>query len=189
MNIPTICLIGLSLSMDCFAVSVASGFAVKQLKIRHAVRIAFFFGFFQAMMPVIGWLAGMGFRSYIESFDHWIAFGLLTAIGAKMICESRKLEREEKAVDPLKIYILLVLSVATSIDALAVGLSLSFLRVSIAAPAIIFGAITFAVSLAGIYVGEKFGHFFERYVEMAGGVILIAIGIKILAQHLASLSN
>lgn len=184
MNTLTIFLIGLSLSMDCFAVSVASGFAVKKLRIRHALKVAIFFGFFQAIMPAIGWFAGVGFRSHIESFDHWIAFGLLSAIGAKMIYESLKFEGEEKAIDPLKIHILFVLSLATSIDALAVGFSLSFLQVAIAAPALIFGAITFIVSLAGIYVGDKFGHFFEKYVELAGGVILIAIGIRILIQHL-----
>lgn len=185
MNVLTISLIGLGLSMDCFAVSVASGLAIKELKIHHILRIAFFFGLFQALMPVIGWFAGMGFRSYIENYDHWIAFGLLAAIGVKMIYESRTLEEEEKSIDPRKIFVLLALSVATSIDALAVGLSLSFLKVAILTPAAIFGAITFAVSLAGIFIGDKFGHLFEKYVELAGGLILIAIGSKILIQHLA----
>ena len=160
MNLITIVLIAIGLAMDCFAVSVASGIAIKQLRLRHALQIALFFGFFQAAMPVIGWLAGSTLTQLISGFDHWIAFALLAFIGGKMIYESRKLE-EEKTFDPLNLYVLIVLSFATSIDALAVGLSLSFLKVAIIVPSIIIGSVTFVISLAGLYIGEKFGHFFE----------------------------
>ncbi|MFH0800245.1 MAG: manganese efflux pump MntP family protein [Pseudomonadota bacterium] len=184
MSLPTIILIAIGLAMDCFAVSVVCGFTSKKLKVRHAFRIASFFGLFQALMPVIGWFAGIGFRQYIGEFDHFIAFGLLLFIGGKMVYESTQLEEDKKAIDPLKFHVLIVLSIATSIDALAVGLGLSFLNVTIATPVIIIGATTFIISLAGLYIGKRFGHFFEKKAELVGGLILIGIGIKILVQHL-----
>lgn len=184
MSIFTILSIALGLSMDAFAVSVTSGFTIKRLKVRHAMRIALFFGGFQAAMPIIGWLAGSALRNFITGIDHWIAFGLLCAIGGKMIYESTKIEKDEKWADPLNIMILLTLAVATSIDALAVGLSLSFLKVAIITPSIIIGIITFTLSFIGAYIGKKFGHFFESKLEIVGGLILIAIGIKILIGHL-----
>ena len=168
--------------MDAFAVSITSGITVRHLRIKHALKIALFFGFFQAIMPIIGWLSGMSLRNIISGFDHWIAFGLLSIIGCKMIYESFKLKKEK--INPQNIYILFILSIATSIDALAVGLSLSFLKVAIILPAIIIGVVTFLLSFFGVYVGNKVGHFFERKIEMIGGLVLIGIGLKILIEHL-----
>jgi len=184
MSIITIILIALGLATDAFAVSIASGVIIKRLNITHALRIALSFGLFQAFMPIIGWLAGITLRNFIAGTDHWIAFGLLTFIGCKMIYESTKIEKIEKEFDPLNFYVLMLLSIATSIDALAVGLSLSLLKIFIVTPSIIIGGVTFLLCLAGVYIGEKFGHFFEKKIEIFGGIILIGIGIKILLQHL-----
>lgn len=184
MSIPTILLIALALSMDAFAVSVTSGFMITRLRVAHALRIALFFGGFQALMPVIGWFAGVRLRSFITGVDHWIAFGLLLIIGIKMLYESGKLKKEEKATDPTELRTLLILAIATSIDALAVGISLSFINVAIIMPSLIIGAVTFLLSFTGVYIGERFGHFFESKLEVAGGLILIAIGVKILIEHL-----
>lgn len=170
--------------MDAFAVSVTSGLTIKKLHINNALKIATFFGMFQAIMPVIGWSAGLGFRGFISGVDHWIAFGLLSLIGFKMIFESRAMDSDKKSTDPLNIYTLLILSVATSIDALAVGLSLSLLNISIINPSIIIGVTTFMFSFAGVYIGKRAGHFFEKKIETAGGIILIVIGVKILIEHL-----
>jgi len=170
--------------MDAFAVSITSGITIRYLRIKHALKIALFFGFFQAIMPVIGWLSGISLRNIISGVDHWVAFGLLSVIGCKMIYESFKLQSKEEKIDPQKIYVLFILSIATSIDALAVGLSLSFLKVAIILPAIIIGIVTFLLSFLGVYVGNKAGHFFERKIEVIGGLILIGIGIKILVEHL-----
>jgi len=185
MNIITVIFIALGLAMDAFAVSVASGFQIKQQHLRHAMRIALFFGGFQALMPVTGWFAGISVRNFIMGFDHWIAFGLLFFIGVKMIYESKKLTPVEKTMNASNIYVLLVLAVATSIDALAVGLSLSFLKIAILTPALIIGFITFLLSFAGVYIGKRFGHFFESKLEVIGGLILIGIGIKILIGHIS----
>jgi len=180
MDLITIIFIAIALAMDAFAVSIVSGLTIKSLKIQNALMIALFFGLFQGIMPIVGWLAGLSFRDLISSIDHWIAFGLLGAIGCKMIYESSKMEGSKKNIDPLNLYILLILSIATSIDALAVGLSLSFLKVSIAFPAIVIGIITFSLSVIGVYIGDRFGHFFEKKIEIIGGLILICIGIRIL---------
>lgn len=186
MDIATVLIIAIGLAMDAFAVSISSGLAIKKIRIGHAFRIAFFFGAFQALMPVVGWLAGLGLKDFISAIDHWIAFILLSVIGGKMIYESTFLDEEKEEKDTLNIYILLVLSIATSIDALAVGLTLSFLNVDIASPAIIIGLVTFLLSFAGVYIGDRFGHFFESKIEILGGLILIGIGIKILIQHLTA---
>jgi len=183
-NLITIILIAFGLAMDAFAVSVTSGITIKELKIRNALKIALFFGLFQAVMPVIGWLAGLSLRALISSIDHWIAFGLLFIVGCKMIYESFNLASDKRTINPLDVYILLMLSLATSIDALAVGVSFAFLKVSIATPVIIIGVVTFGLSFLGVYIGDRFGHFFEKKIEIAGGLILIGIGIKILIEHL-----
>jgi len=186
MDIITVLIVALGLAMDAFAVSISSGLAIKKINIGHAFRIAFFFGAFQALMPVVGWLAGLGLKDFISAIDHWIAFVLLSVVGGKMIYESTFLDKEKEEKDTLNIYVLLILSIATSIDALAVGLTLSFLNVHIASPAIIIGIVTFVLSFLGVYIGDRFGHFFESKIEIAGGVILIGIGIKILFQHLTT---
>ena len=185
MNTYSILFISLGLAMDAFAVSIASGFTIHRLRVGHALRIAFFFGAFQAIMPVIGWLAGLSVQEYIASIDHWIAFGLLGFVGGRMIYEASIMGDDKDEKDPLNIYVLLMLSLATSIDALAVGLSLSFLNVAIALPAIVIGCVTFVLSFAGVYIGDRFGHFFESKIEVIGGIILIAIGVKILIEHLS----
>lgn len=184
MDTITVLFIALGLAMDAFAVSITSGFTVRKLKIHYALKIALFFGLFQAIMPLLGWAAGFGLRDFISSIDHWIAFVLLTAIGIKMIYESRIIKEEEREVIILSIYALLLLSIATSIDAFVVGFSLSAINVSIINPALIIGIVTFFLSLLGVFIGNRFGHLFESKIEIAGGVILIGIGIKILLEHL-----
>ena len=188
MSITTVLFLALGLAMDAFAVSIASGLAIQRLRLHHALRLAVFFGLFQALMPLLGWLAGLGLRSLIEAWDHWIAFGLLTAIGGKMIGEATWMKSDEEAAVadgyPHSVSVLLLLAVATSIDALAVGLSLSLLAVAIVLPALVIGVVTFGMSFAGVFIGDRFGHFFESKIEVVGGVILIGIGAKILIEHL-----
>jgi putative Mn2+ efflux pump MntP len=180
----SIILIALGLAMDAFAVSVTSGITIKHLKINHAVTIALFFGSFQALMPVVGWAAGLSVRDFIADIDHWMAFGLLSFIGCKMIYEAIKVQSDEEEIDPLNIYMLLMLSIATSIDALAVGISFAFLEISIVTPVMVIGTVTFILSLLGVLVGDKIGHVFENKIEILGGIILIGIGVKILYEHL-----
>ncbi len=185
MQLVTIIFIAFGLALDAFAVSIASGIVIRNLKIKDAMKIAFSFGIFQAIMPIIGWLAGLGISDLISEVDHWIVFGLLCAIGIKMIYESFKIEQAEKSFDPLNVYVLFLLSIATSIDALAVGLSFAILNVLIVKPVIIIGIVTFTMSLIGVIIGKRIGHFFERKIEFVGGLILIAIGTKILIEHLS----
>ena len=184
MSLLSTLLIALGLSMDAFAVSITSGIAIKKMRLRHAMLIAGFFGSFQAIMPLLGWSLGLTIKAYVEAFDHWLAFITLTAIGCKMIYEATRFEEEEKVSNPLEIYVLFILAIATSIDALAVGFTMSFLNVSIMLPVIIIGTVTFLLSFAGTYIGNTWNHLFETKIEIAGGVILIAIGFKILLQHL-----
>ncbi len=184
MELVSIIIIAVGLAMDAFAVSIVSGAAYKQLKLKHTLRIALFFGGFQALMPLVGSLAGLSIKKYIEGFDHWIVFGILSAIGAKMIYESFKIGTEGQSFDPSNISTLLVLSVATSIDALAVGITLSLITSPIITAVIIIGSVTFVLSYFGVSVGRKIGHFFESKIEALGGLFLIALGLKILIQHL-----
>ncbi len=184
MDIITIIAIAFGLAMDAFAVSITSGITIKNLKINNALKIAVFFGLFQAIMPLVGWLAGLSLRGFISEIDHWIAFGLLSFIGCKMIYESITVQSSKKEINPLNVYVLLVLAVATSIDALAVGVSFAFLKVSIVTPVIAIGTITFILSFFGVFVGNRIGHFFENKIEIAGGLVLIGIGVKILIEHL-----
>jgi putative Mn2+ efflux pump MntP len=184
MGLITITIIAVGLAMDAFAVSIVSGSVYKQLKIKHAFRIAVFFGGFQAIMPLIGSLAGISLKGYVANYDHWMAFALLSAIGAKMIYESFKITSAEENFNPENILVLLVLSIATSIDALAVGITLSFLQVSIAVAVVIIGFVTFVLSYLGVLIGRRFGHFFENKIEALGGLVLIGLGAKILFEHL-----
>lgn len=179
----SVALIAVALAMDAFAVSVSSGIAIVRMKVRHALLIASFFGIFQAVMPFIGWQAGRGLRRIISDYDHWVAFILLTAVGTKMISDSLRNKGDDRQFDPLNMYVLFLLSIATSIDALAVGIALSFAGVNIMLPIIVIGAVTFFMSFAGTYIGAIFGHLIESRVEMAAGLILIGIGVKILLQH------
>lgn len=180
----TILALGVGLAMDAFAVSVVTGSVYKELEIKHTLRMALFFGAFQAVMPLIGSLAGLGLKGHIEAWDHWIAFGLLALIGGKMILEAFEIKSAEKNLDPSNLLILLTLSIATSIDALAVGFTLSLLATSLTLAASVIGLITFGLSYLGVYIGKRFGHFFEAKIEVVGGLILIGIGTKILIEHL-----
>ena len=184
MDMLNILFIAFGLAMDAFAVSITSGLTIKNLKIKHAFRIALFFGLFQAIMPLIGWLSGLTIKDFVMSIDHWVAFILLSFIGCKMIYESTKIESENIKTNPLNLYTLLMLSIATSIDALAVGISFAFLLVSIITPVVIIGVVTFILSFVGVFIGNLKGHLFEGKIEIIGGIILIGIGIKILIEHL-----
>jgi manganese efflux pump family protein len=176
-------LLALGLSMDAFAVSMSSGTTIRPFRVNDALKLAFFFGGFQALMPVLGWLGGNAVSDFVSGYAPWIAFGLLAFIGIKMIYEALYGSPDGKA-ESLSYPVLLVLAVATSIDALAVGISFAFLNTSILEPAIIIGCVTFFMSFCGAILGYRIGHFFENEVEILGGLILIGIGGKILAEHL-----
>jgi len=180
----TVIFIAIGLSADAFAVSVVSGAIYKQINLKHAFRIAGFFGFFQGIMPLLGFCAGIPIQKYFEAFDHWIAFFVLFVIGVKMIIESFKMQHERADYDPSNIVILLVLAIATSIDALAVGFTLTLVTGHVFVSAVLIGVITFVLSLVGVYIGKRYGHFLEGKIEIAGGLCLIAIGVKILLAGL-----
>jgi putative Mn2+ efflux pump MntP len=184
MDAITIILIAIGLAMDCFAVSVAGGVTIKTLKSLHALRIAVFFGFFQGFMALMGWLAASNFSELVAEIDHWIAFILLAIIGGRMVWDSFRDESERKPIDPTNLKVLLILSVATSIDALAIGVSFAFLETSVVVPILTIGLASFLFSIAGVYIGDKVGGVFEKRAELLGGIILIAIGLKILTEHL-----
>jgi putative Mn2+ efflux pump MntP len=177
-------LMAVGLSADAFAVSLTSGLLIKHIKINKALKIALFFGGFQALMPLIGWTAGLTFREFLSAFDHWIIFGLLALIGTKMIYESLTSEAEERKFNPLDFYTLLVLALATSLDALAAGLGLAVIKTPIFLAITIIGTITFSLSFIGVFVGHKFGNLFCQKIEVVGGLVLIFIGGKILFEHL-----
>ena len=183
MDFITILLIAIGLAMDAFAVSISCGLTIDELRARHVVRIALFFGVFQAFMPLAGWGLGIYFKDLISSVDHWIAFALLSFVGGHMIWETR--EGCKKRQNPLDWHVLFVLAVATSIDAFAVGLTFAFLNISVIEPIIIIGLVTFGLSYVGVHLGDKVGCHFEKRVEWLGGLILIGIGLKILIEHLA----
>lgn len=171
--------------MDALAVAIATGIALGNVSTRQIFRLSFHFGLFQFLMPVIGWLAGLSVERYLSGYDHWLAFGLLAFIGSKMIHEALSGNGEEKAAsDPTRGISLVVLSVATSVDALAVGLSLGVLRVRIWYPAVVIGLVAAALTAAGLHLGGRLGLRFGRKMEIAGGLVLVGIGIKILLQHL-----
>lgn len=182
-------LMGIGLAMDAFAVSICKGLGMQKVNKKQAVVIGLFFGGFQALMPFIGWILGIQFESYITSIDHWIAFVLLGFIGGKMIVEAVKPEEEEtvevkKVDEPLDIKEMFILAVATSIDALAVGITFAFLQYPIVEAISIIGVVTFVISVGGVYVGNFFGSKYKNKAEFAGGVILVILGLRILLSHL-----
>lgn len=184
-------LIAIGLSMDAFAVSVGKGLAMRRLNLRQAVALAVAFGLFQGVMPLIGWLVGSQFAALIEAFDHWIAFALLALIGGKMLYEAIWGDPDggDTPLDArLPLRELLVLAIATSIDALAAGVGFAFLDLNIWLTVALIAAITCLVSFLGVLVGHRFGARFERPAEIAGGLILIAIGVKIVLEHLGLLA-
>ena len=183
-------LIALALAMDCFAVSVVSGVIVRRCQASIMLRLAFFFGLFQAMMPVIGWALTYRFSSYLEAVDHWIAFAMLAFIGGKMLLDSFKEDEDEKSINPRDLRSQLLLAVATSIDALAVGISYActgydtFAQLSV--PLLYIGLVSFGMSLLGFWLGARFGESVNKKMrpELLGGLILIGIGVKVLLEHL-----
>lgn len=183
MGILEIFLIGVGLSMDAFAVSVCKGLSMKKLDWKKAIIIALYFGVFQAVMPVIGYLLGTTFENLVTQIDHWIAFILLGIIGANMIKETLGKE-SENSNDKVDFKTMIVLAIATSIDALAVGITFAFLKTEILSAVTMIGIITFILSLIGVKIGNKFGDKYEKKAEFLGGVILILIGVKILIEHL-----
>ncbi len=177
-------LIAVGLSMDAFAVAVCKGLSVRQVKVKHFILTGVWFGGFQGLMPFIGYLLGTTFKQYIDTFDHWIAFALLALIGGNMLKEGFSKE-EEKANDSFAIKTMLVLALATSIDALAVGVSFAVLpNVNILLAVLLIGVITFLLSAVGVKVGNIFGAKYKSKAEIAGGTILVLMGLKILLEHL-----
>jgi len=187
MNFFLVFAVALALAMDAFAVSVGISLSHDKITKQQTLRLASHFGFFQFMMPLIGWYAGQNILvRYIEPFDHWVAFSLLLIIGGKMIYESFRRERKIKnnRADPTKGLSLLLLSVATSIDALAVGLSLAALHVAILYPAVVIGLVAFFMTVLGVNIGPFFGRLIGKRAELLGGLILILIGVKTILDHL-----
>lgn len=184
MELSLVLLISVGLAMDCFAVSLAAGTSISSGKLRAALIIAAFFGGFQAMMALVGWLCGTWLEPVIASFDHWAAFLILSIIGGKMIIEGFSGE-EERRKSYLALPVLLMLSIATSIDSLGVGLSLALISSGILAEAALIGLVSMIVSFAGVMAGGHLATRFGRPVEIAGGIILILIGIRILTGHLS----
>ena len=179
--------IAVGLAMDTFAVAIATSVTLRRVTGRQVFRFAFHFGLFQAMMPLLGWLAGTRVAGYIADWDHWIAFGLLAFVGGKAIYaafEGQEEDEQSVKADPTRGWSLVILSVATSIDAFAVGLSFAMLDVAIWYPIAIIGVITAAITTVGMFLGARVGTRFGQRVEILGGCILIGIGLKILAQHL-----
>ncbi|HVP13423.1 MAG TPA: manganese efflux pump MntP family protein [Phycisphaerae bacterium] len=184
MSILTIVVVALGLSMDALAVAIAAAITLDKMSGRHVFRLAFHFGLFQALMPIMGWLAGRQLQQFIASWDHWIAFALLAFIGAKAIREALVDSNGGRPRDdPTRGLTLVGLAVATSIDALAVGVSLAMLRISIWYPSVVIGCITCAITAIGMVLGTRLGKKFGKRVEVIGGLVLIGIGLKILIQH------
>jgi len=183
----TLVLTALALSADAFAVSVSRGMRMPRFEWNRALLLAISCGVFQAAMPIVGWLLGSAFADAIEGFDHWIAFGLLAAIGAKLLWEAWKTRHEDDRgqPSPLTLREAIVLGIATSIDAMAAGVSFAFLDVNVWVAAAVIGVITFGVCLLGVRLGHRAGHLLAEWAEVVGGVILLAIGVKILVDHLA----
>lgn len=187
MSLFTLFITAVGLSMDAFAVSICKGLAMKKLSWKKAVIIGLWFGGFQALMPVIGYLLGTRFESYVNFIDHWIAFALLSLIGANMIKEA--LAKDEDSVnDSVDIKTMFLLAVATSIDALAVGVTYAFLQVDIVPAVTFIGVITLTLSIIGVKIGNVFGTKYKSKAEITGGIILILMGIKILLEHLGFLA-
>lgn len=174
--------ISVGLAMDAFAVSIAAGMSVSNVTPRHVFRIAFHFGLFQFMMPILGWGVGSTFSSYVAAYDHWLAFGLLSIIGGKMLLDACS-RTEKKKSDPTRGWLLVLLSVATSIDALAVGFSMAFLRISIVLPCVVIGVVAASFSAVGIIFAKRVLRRWRRAADALGGCILIAVGIRVLIAH------
>lgn len=185
MSFHEIIIIAVALAVDAFAVALATGVSLPEITWRHTFRLSWHFGLFQAMMNVLGWLAGLSFRALIESIDHWVAFSLLAVVGLRMIVEAVREEPQDGKTDPTRGRTMVMLAVATSIDSLAVGLSFSILKISVWLPALIIGITALLLTAAGLYLGRAFKNTAKlgAGVEVFGGLVLIAIGVKILFDH------
>lgn len=177
-------LIALGLSMDAFAVAVCKGLKMKKVDYKYMLLIASFFGGFQALMPFLGWLLGKNFADLITKYDHFIAFALLAFIGGQMVVESFKKDEVDNSVLSYDIKEIFLLAIATSIDALAIGITFAFLKTDILSATVVIGVITFICSVIGVFIGNKFGIKYKNKAEFAGGLILIIMGLKILLEHL-----
>lgn len=187
MSLLAIFAIAVGLAMDAFSVSVAASIRIRQMTWRHSFRLAFHFGLFQFFMPLIGFAAGTYLEKVVRTFDHWVAFALLAVVGGRMIVESFRHERDERVLkDPSRGWTLVMLSVATSIDAVAVGLSLGVLKTEILFPSILIGVVCLVLSWIGTMIGKKIGEMGGAWVERFGGLVLILIGAKIVYDHLSS---
>lgn len=180
MNLLMTLAIAVGLSMDAFAVAVNAGLILRPFQLSKLLKLSLFFGGFQAGMPLLGYLTGNILKSWIASVDHWIAFGLLSFVGAKMIYEGLQPKEPDARPDLFSTKTLFLLAVATSIDAFAVGITFSFYQVSVLAAAGLIGITTFSLSAAGVFIGHRIGHFFEKSAEIAGGIVLILSGLKML---------
>jgi manganese efflux pump family protein len=178
-----ILLISIGLAMDAFAVALGAGTSGHGRRARPAVRLAFHLGLFQFLMPVVGWLVGVRLARLIQDYDHWVAFGLLVFVGGHMLWESFQRDHDELPADPTRGLRMVTLSVATSLDALAVGVSLAMLNITIWYPSAVIGLVTGALSLIGIYLGNRLRGNFGKRMELVGGLVLIAIGLRILMMH------
>lgn len=183
MGVIEILLLGIGLAMDAFAVSICKGLSMKKMNWKNAIIIALYFGVFQALMPMIGYFLGITFESLVTTFDHWIAFILLSLIGGKMIKESFDSE-DNKKNDKVDFKTMIVLAIATSIDALAVGITFAFFDVDLMLAISSIGIITFIISILGVKIGNRFGDKYQNKAELMGGIILVLLGIKILLEHL-----
>ena len=184
MDYPIAIFIAIGLAMDCLAVSISCGLTLKDFNKLDALRLGIFFGGFQSGMALLGWIGGIGLAEFIKSIDHWIAFVLLLLIGCKMIYEAIRGDDDEKNFNVRNLKVLIILSIATSIDALAIGVTFALLNFSIVFPIIIIGIISFLFAILGSYLGDKLGHLIGRRIEIVGGTILISIGLKIIIEHL-----
>lgn len=187
MGLIELVILSIGLAMDAFAVSICKGLAMQKMKWKNAIIIGAYFGIFQALMPLIGYFLGINFEKAITNVDHWIAFGLLTVMGINMIKEAYSKEKEESN-DSIKFKDMLILAIATSIDALAVGITFAFFKVNLVLAITLIGTITFALSVIGTKVGNRFGDKYENKAELVGGIILILLGLKILLEHLGILN-
>lgn len=187
MGLVEIILIAISLAMDAFAVSICKGLSMKKMDWKKAIIIALYFGLFQGGMPLIGYILGVGFEESIKFIDHWIAFGLLAFIGGNMIKEALSKNEDDEVDDKVDFKTMIVLAIATSIDALAVGVTFAFLNVNIILAVSLIAIITFIISCFGVKLGNVFGDKYEKKAELAGGIVLVLIGLKILLEHLGIL--
>ena len=184
MGLAELIILSIGLAMDAFAVSICKGLSMKKMKWKNAVMVGLYFGIFQALMPVIGYLLGVNFQSKIANIDHWIAFILLGIIGINMIKEATSKENDVSSNDSVHFRDMIILAIATSIDALAVGITFAFLKVNIVLAVTLIGVITFVISIMGVKMGNIFGDKYEKKAEFTGGTILILLGVKILVEHL-----